>query len=397
MSEIRRCIYCWGEKNASEFSEEHIIPRFMGGTSECAAAITSDVCQRCNSLFGRFVDAPVAKGYFLNSVEHGAWRMCFNFDENAGNVYPLTYMGKSRDIQFGDDEETEVWLCPDGGTAWHVHRKQPEDFDAMAGGDPVLMRKDETSRVYSFLASEKPYWALSNLKSVLAHFTDEPIFLGTDSDLEPSFQQARKSGEYCQKDTPARVERDRILGLLDERRPLDHLIKMDMLFDIRFMAKIAIAFGFKILGHQFGALRYTEMLRGLLWTRRARLPDLQHQLRVKSYFAGLRDYTLKPVSFPLGFVFILKAFKEGLVCNIVFPSGHSVQASITDSTVNSGTEALVSKMKDHVLISVPQLKKTFGPIDAIEYVAWKTGSHRLAELDMVVASLSDRNTMPPLR
>jgi hypothetical protein len=44
----------------------------------------------------------------------------------------------------------------------------------------VLGRKDESSRVYSFVASQHPYWVLSNLKSVLAHFTEEPIFLGTD-------------------------------------------------------------------------------------------------------------------------------------------------------------------------------------------------------------------------
>ena len=143
MARTKRCIYCSEAKSPDEFSEEHIIPQFMGGTSDCAAAVTRDACQKCNSLFGQFVDGPVARGYFLRSIEQGSWAACFDFNENTGNVYPLTYFGKSREIQFGDDEEVEVWLCPDGGTAWHVHAKQPEDFNALAGGDPVLRRKDE--------------------------------------------------------------------------------------------------------------------------------------------------------------------------------------------------------------------------------------------------------------
>ncbi len=147
MFETKRCIYCSEVKPLSEFSEEHIIPQFMGGSSDCPLSVSNEACQRCNSLLGRFVDAPVARGPFLKSIELGSWQGCFDFNESAGNVYPLTYFGKSRELQFGDDEEIEVWLCPDGGTAWHIHTKQADDFGALAGGDPVLRRKDQVSRV----------------------------------------------------------------------------------------------------------------------------------------------------------------------------------------------------------------------------------------------------------
>jgi len=397
MAETKRCIYCAQPKSSDEFSKEHIIPQFMGGSSDCAAAVTNDACQKCNSLFGRFVDGPVARGYFLRSIEQGAWAACFDFNENAGNIYPLTYFGKSREIQFGDDEEVEVWLCPDGGTAWHVHAQQPEDFNVLAGGDPVLRRKDESGRVYSFLASEHPYWALSNLKSVQAHFTEEPIFLGTDSDMEVQLDRARQRGKFCQKDSAALGERNRIRALLDQPRLLNHSIKMDMLFDVRFLAKLAIAFGFKILGDDFGNLRYTEMLRNLLWTRRTNLDTIQHQLKMKPYFAGLQDYSFKNMRFPHGFVFLVKAFKEGLILGIIFPSGHYAQVSITDSTIDSGAEALVRNVEDYVLVSIAQLKKTLGPIQLPRFIAWKLGSYKIAELDDIVRRLTDRTTMPKLR
>ncbi len=397
MARTKRCIYCSEAKSPDEFSEEHIIPQFMGGTSDCAAAVTRDACQKCNSLFGRFVDGPVARGYFLRSIEQGSWAACFDFNENTGNVYPLTYFGKSREIQFGDDEEVEVWLCPDGGTAWHVHAKQPEDFNALAGGDPVLRRKDESSRVYSFISSEHPYWALSNLKSVQAHFTEEPIFLGTDSDIEAQLDRAPQKGKFCQKDSAALGERNRIRALLDERRPLDQLIQMDLLFDVRFLAKLAVAFGFKILGDEFGNLRYTAMLRNLLWTRRANLDAVQHQVRMKSYFAGLQDYSFKHISFFHGFVFLIKAFKEGLILGIVFPSGHYAQVSITDSTIDAEAEALVRNVEDYVLVSIPQLRRTLRPFQLPRFISWKLGSHKITELDDIVGRLTDRAAMPPLR
>ena len=45
MNETRRCIYCSETKSADQFSQEHIIPQFMGGSSECVAAVTHDVCK----------------------------------------------------------------------------------------------------------------------------------------------------------------------------------------------------------------------------------------------------------------------------------------------------------------------------------------------------------------
>jgi hypothetical protein len=265
---------------------------------------------------------------------------------------------------------------------------------------PVATRPKKERRVkpvYSFFASQHPYWALSNLKSVQAHFTEESIFLGTDTDLEARLYEGRKKGQFCRKDNTALAERDKIRHLLEERRPLDQVIKMDLLFDVRFLAKLAIAFGFKILGDDFGNLSYTTILRELLWTRRARLDAAEHQVRMKTYFTGLQDYSFKHISVPLSFVFIVNAFREGLIAGIVFPSGHYAQVSITDSTVDSDAEKLGGRVKDYVLVSIPQLKRTLGPIGLPEFISWKLGSHKIVELDDIIASLTPRTAMPSLR
>lgn len=113
--DTRFCIYCSKRTTAADFSLEHLIPQFMGGNAACPDVATRDVCRRCNSLCGRFVDAPVARGFFQNSIDNGAWQHCIRFDAAAGNVFPLIYLGTCVEIAFNDNEESEVWLAPDGG------------------------------------------------------------------------------------------------------------------------------------------------------------------------------------------------------------------------------------------------------------------------------------------
>jgi len=328
--DTRICIYCSKRTAAADFSLEHLIPQFMGGNAACPDAATRDVCRRCNSLCGRFVDAPVARGFFQNSIDNGAWQHCIRFDAAAGNVFPLIYLGTCAEIAFNDNEESEVWLAPDGGAIWHIRARQTDDFATMAGGDPYLGRKDQSSRVYSFNASVHPYWINSNFKSVLAHFNDEPIFLGADTDIERQLTAKRTPGALCRKDESAIRERDHIQRLLDERRPVIHKVSMDILFDVRFLAKIALGFGYQALGSTYGELKCTDRLRKLLWTRRAALDAAQHEVRMAPYFASLQDKSHKMFALPVGFVFVLLALREGLVLKIIFPSGHDVQVSITD-------------------------------------------------------------------
>lgn len=397
MTEMKRCIYCREEKPAEDFSEEHIVPQFMGGSSECNAAITHDVCQRCNGLFGRFVDAAVAKGFFMNGNENGAWLACFDYDQNNGNVFPFIYFGKCTELQCAEGEEVEVWLGPDGGTAWDFHESRGEDFDAFAGGDPLLRRKDRSSRAYVFQASAVPYWLLSNLRSAPAHFKEEPIFIGADLDIEAQLPAQRKKGTLCRKDETAIAERDQIRQLLDQGRQIQHALKLDLLFDVRFLAKLAIAFGHRLFGEDYGALDYTDRLRTLLWTRRTNLELEQHRVRMRPYFSGLQDYSMKPFSFPLGFVFIFKYVNGEFVLAIVFPSGHLVQVSITDKTADPDFKISPHSFEEHVIIAIPQLNKTVGPIKLNDYVLWTTGSYRMAELDAIRARMTSRANLPPLR
>ena len=86
-----------------------------------------------------------------------------------------------------------------------------------------------------------------------------------------------------------------------------------------------------------------------------------------------------------------------MILGIIFPSGHYTQVSITDPTVDPDTYDLIRGVQEHVLISIPQLMKAFGPIELAHFIAWKGKSYRITELDDVSARFCDRNRMPSLR
>jgi hypothetical protein len=59
-----RCLYCDKEKEADEYSLEHIFPDALGGSLFSEVFKTRRVCERCNSISGLFIDGPFIKNIF---------------------------------------------------------------------------------------------------------------------------------------------------------------------------------------------------------------------------------------------------------------------------------------------------------------------------------------------
>jgi len=69
------CIFC--KTSGSKFSEEHVIPNFLGGRKK----LTDIVCAKCNSEFGRTIEAEMSKQ--LNT-----FRVLFGLLSNRGETVP---------------------------------------------------------------------------------------------------------------------------------------------------------------------------------------------------------------------------------------------------------------------------------------------------------------------
>lgn len=65
-----KCTYCDYEKEQSDLSQEHVIPRGIDGNIYPVNPFSlNTVCKRCNSLCGTYVDGPFIK-YVLSNDSH---------------------------------------------------------------------------------------------------------------------------------------------------------------------------------------------------------------------------------------------------------------------------------------------------------------------------------------
>lgn len=395
MNNQKLCCYC--RKNESRFSEEHIIPRFMGGSSKCSDAVTRDVCQGCNSILGRHVDGAVARSYFLHSMEPDSWNACFDYDPKKGNVFPLIYFGVNDDIVAEANEEAELWLLPDGSQAWHIHQKRDDSFFAYTGGDPVARRRDTSGRVYIFTksATTPPYWLFSGFKSATAHFGQDPIFLAGDTDVDDKLAQDRKAGAICRKDEAATQERDKIIAALSANSMTRCRISNDLDFDARFLAKLCIGFGHKLFGDEYDNLIHTDKLRSFMWSRRERLRN-GWSPKGQLFFSGLNDKSMQPFAVPSAFVILIQPIQGDIVLSIIFPSGRFVCLGMTDKACDPAFDGIKRVDQGLVFISFPELEECFGAIPLLNFIAWKAGSLPLNEVDDILKRRTLRKDMPAL-
>jgi len=62
------CVYCNTEKQEDELSQEHVIPRAIGGNLTPINPFSlNNVCRHCNSLCGAYIDGPFIKNWFTQN------------------------------------------------------------------------------------------------------------------------------------------------------------------------------------------------------------------------------------------------------------------------------------------------------------------------------------------
>uniref|UniRef100_UPI0018DEDF62 HNH endonuclease n=1 Tax=Pseudomonas asplenii TaxID=53407 RepID=UPI0018DEDF62 len=90
---MRRCIYCLLEKDESDFTLEHVIPKFLGGAYAPDALKTHDACDKCNNNLGLFVDASFEKNWLVHN--HLKMAALAFYDPRQPIGIPLICMGNS--------------------------------------------------------------------------------------------------------------------------------------------------------------------------------------------------------------------------------------------------------------------------------------------------------------
>lgn len=352
-----QCVYCGSFKEEHEFSGEHVIPEAIGGVFDTENPFKlSEVCGRCNNIFGLFVDGPFLRNFFTkNDRADAAFR---TVKLGPTTVLPLRYLGRQHSLTHGT-KLCERWLGPTGDAIYHFHEPYPEKPNwSIAVGPPPGRRdldKIDHGLVFFFLRSNNPEWLPAILRSLKEQFPTSPVFLGNNVPAIASFFPSVPDNLA---DLYLAVKADWLKG------GYGTLLPYDQHSGERFMAKVALGFGALFLDASFrtsdsaGLLR--QYVREAEWKARSQL-----SLEAVPFF-GLDRKVSEALNWPGGHLLLLLPWLDRL---FLYASFYGKQE--TAVVVSAEPEHWTSRISEsgRLYVIVPGLRKYVGPKTLSEFLA----------------------------
>jgi hypothetical protein len=371
---LKKCIYCRESKNESEFTLEHIIPQFLGGACSPEAYKCRDVCKKCNSNLGLFVDANFEKNYLVYAYLKDAYRAFFV----PGVSLPLLCMGSS-DLHPPhmsiEDEVCETWLGPLGEQVFWI-RPKDERLDSYMGGNPRTTKSEKT--VAYFLCSQDTQM---NPKETLCSFRD-------------AFKERKVKKIMCTKtqgidlkkykfETPDDIDETRIRFFneicLREEHVLHHEIVIKIDFEQRFLAKIAIGISYAFFGWKILETSYLEESYKVLWGKESDI------FEGTSLLSPVDDDLILLLGEPYAVTLTIFCVENTVLLNINLGQTHMVSVKI--ALCDDITEEDRKKVGDGKVIIIYQPIKHCISIDYPDFLAHKTGdiiNQKIQEISSLV-------------
>lgn len=259
------CLYCNHEKPASESSGEHVIPQALGGNIDTHNPFKiHEVCVRCNSLIGSYVDGPFVKSWLVNLQRVSAAKKYARID--ASTTMPFQYFGPLEAIAH-DGLVYDFWTGPTGDTTYHFHKPYPEEPDVMPTvGRPLGKVEVDPGFVILFLRSNNPVWHPIIIRSVLDQFPDAEIHIGNSN-----VEKRGRISNVPEVLMPLRDALWKLDGMVHSVPVVQHLD-----YSFRFQCKLALGFGFLLLGERFKSSDSAVRLRNGLWAKNRELRAVTH-------------------------------------------------------------------------------------------------------------------------
>ena len=379
MSETRKCIYCDRAKGPNEFSLEHIFPDSLGGSHFSDLFKTRSVCQRCNSISGLFIDGSFIKNFFSqNDSSEAALRFV---DLKKPAPLPMKYMGVLDNIELTEKEVCDFWMGPHGGLVYHIRKKADVRWDCMIGGNPIEKKKHRGT-VYVYGQNNDRYWLSVLFLSCLEQFKGARFIsgnIGFSAEI-PFLKNADTAEEKF------------ILEQLNNLQGNSHKSKVAVTdgFDQRFLAKLALGLGVNFFGNQFLSAPYAISLRNAMWEKNITKRQgygvkfykyFNDEKKLNDIFAieGAHTILLYPIKDELFLVTFLYGRKM-----IMIPI-------CPDKTLWNSFTANGS-----IFIAAPQIQFFVGPIDLVDFIAFKGGVHNIPELTNLQSRIFDVSKLPPI-
>jgi hypothetical protein len=364
----RTCVYCGIDKPTADFSLEHIFPQAFGGLALDDFWQTQDVCKKCNSNCGVFVDGAFIKSWFGSGERVTAAFEYLQPTYPKNFSIPLQFMTLLSGTDNNSDEVVELWLGPSGEQIHHFRPANKENtWDSYAGGDPKnSKKKSQQGRAYLALTASHEYWLKLAINSFEAHFKGDKFI--TTEGVPESWTKAKKPD-------PTNSTQAADLRVIGQSTRKSGKIRVQTLSERRFRAKLALGAGYKVFGREFlltdDAIILRSVLRESSYAKSKKFP-----LRGRSYLEteNSKNCLLLIENFGIrgAWSLILTVTKGVLSLNIITPSSKFMSVFITDK------QNLIDKLTDderdgRVWLLAPGLKEAIGPLWVPDLLAHKLG------------------------
>lgn len=390
-----KCVYC-GE-TISIGSLEHVLPQCLGGDFAPKALQTHHCCKRCNSLLGRYVDRTFRRNWFITNFLAASGHA--HLDPETPRPIPLIYLGSTTEFSNEADEDVcELWLGPCGEQILHFRpRDTSDDFWGVAGGDPVRARK-EPSVAYVSLTTIEPFWLEVTFRSILEHFKKNKkvrkFLLSEPGDDATRYAMERLGFDFpAVRDSRFELVRNRVFAV---GRQGFGKIALNVNFERRFLAKLALGLGVCSGGDRYVESSYADKLRAVLW----RKDDANNSSELLGYSDMLASASPKEswqelISFPNAITLTTALSEQSFGYHLSLGGQHLAGLQISDDPdlffAPDGQPASQS-----IYVSVPSLN-TVVTLPLHEWIAHKTEGYRHPQLASLESIAARSASLPPKR
>jgi hypothetical protein len=383
--QMKRCIYCDREKHDKEFSQEHILPRSIGGVLMPKNPFsTNEVCERCNNISGFFIDAPFTKSWIINNYRSSNSKKFATITPQT--ILPLSYMGIMKDVKY-DDKLCENYLGPNGDVIYHFHKPYDEEFDTLniVGLPPHLKNKSlDEGFVFIFIRSNNPVWLPTVLNSFISHFKKSIQYLGngpTPNIPGTNFQDIPTELVNLHKE---------LLSLQGKEHKVT--VTMDIGLGDRFLAKLALGLGCIFLNETFKTSEDASLLRNFMWTKKKEERD-KIPIQGSGFFNSEKmkevDEFLK---WEGGHTINLMKIEDSLIlyANFYGQSGNVIK-------ITNNKSHWKGKINESMLfIVMPEMQRFVGPINMAELLAHRGSDYKNSEILKLENEIANIPPNPPL-
>jgi len=377
-SQVKFCLYC--TKDFGDGSREHFVPQALGVSVPTNPFLITNVCDRCNKLLGKFVDGPFSRNFLIQNHRANLSRRFVNL--SVGEAMPLSYMGNiNKSIEYvGHD--CDFYIGPTGDAVYHFHLPYPE---LHFGGGPESVPFTFPSNTFDpgfvmlVVRATNPIWNKTIKNSVKNQFIQETKIYVVNRIVTPESKLLAM---------PVELEdlKNKIVNL-GGKHEVQTTVNLD--FDAREIAKMALGFGYLVMGDAFARSKDAQTIRDLLW---AKSPEEKTKTIVRG--AGVfsnQDASKDPVGWDSGHVFLLKDVGEALALHVNLFG--QISATIQ---ISSDQSLWMGKILSEgtIYILAPGLRKSVGPISVGDYLVVKGGHARSSE---AFACLLDEANASPIQ